>query len=339
MAALASLDNRPDELRKVEKSSNSLVETSVGDVENMPSPGAARCRLSNSGGSLSPSSIHYPMSPPSSIRCSTTTTATIKPKMQRRKRMSPEQLRLMSRRIDPKQPLPSPHTSPSKPALPVLYSPSPRKRSRMQQKQPKCPIPSATPFSSHTPKPQLFQTCFDIWPGAPSLGDLNHDNVKCLSELLKVRLSQAKFRLIAALEANDNGRNDPLYAQLKTESDDSWPFTMMMRQKITLSHKRHQSTLPVTVGNGKNLTFQPRQRRAPGSSAATTSLGNHVRLVTDDSGKLSVAVTPPPSPANNKKRKRTTTHTTKKSKTKPDQGTDYDFIVLVLFTYMCYYQI
>lgn len=337
MAALASLDNRPDDLRKVEKYSSSLGERGVDDVENMPSPGAARCRLSNALGDVSPlNGIHHSLSPPSSTRI---TTATIKPKIQqRRKRMSPEQLRLMSRRIDPKQPLPSPHTSPSKPALPVLYSPSPRKRSRLQQKQPKCPIPSTTLPSFHSPKPQLFQTCFDIWPGAPSLGDLNHDNVKCLSELLKVRLSQAKFRLIAALEANDDGRNDPLYAQLKTESDDSWPFTMMMRQKITLSHKRHQSTLPVTVGNGKNLTFQPRQRRAPGSSAAT-SLRNNVRLVTDDTGKLSVAVTPPASPANSKKRKRpATSNAAKKSnKTKSEDGNDFldPFLCLVvLFTYM-----
>lgn len=305
VAALASLDNRLDDLRRVEKTSNNcLGDKGVDDVENIPSTGAARCRLSS-----------LPLSP-------TRIATTIKPKIQqRRKRMSAEQLRLMSRRIDPKQPLPSPHTSPSKPALPVLYSPSPRKRSRLSQKQPKCPIPSATPCSSYTPKPQLFQTCFDIWPGAPSLGDLNHDNVKCLSELLKVRLSQAKFRLIAALEANDDGRNDPLYAQLKTESDDSWPFTMMMRQKITLSHKRHQSTLPVTVGNGKNLSFQPRQRRAPGSSAATTCLGNNnVRLVTDDSGKLSVAVTPPASPANSKKRKRSTANTVKKTKIKSEDG-------------------
>lgn len=321
MAALASLDNRPDDLRMVEKHSGSLGERGVDDLENMPSAGAARCRLSNALGDVSPLNS---LSPPPT---SSTRTTTIKPKIQqRRKRMSPEQLRLMSRRIDPKQPLPSPHTSPSKPALPVLYSPSPRKRSRLQQKQPKCPIPSTTLPSLHTPKPQLFQTCFDIWPGAPSLGDLNHDNVKCLSELLKVRLSQAKFRLIAALEANDDGRNDPLYAQLKTESDDSWPFTMMMRQKITLSHKRHQSTLPVTVGNGKNLTFQPRQRRAPGSSAAAaTSLRNYVRLVTDDSGKLSVAVTPPASPANSKKRKRPTTSNAAKkpNKIKSEDGKDF----------------
>ncbi|KAI8144033.1 hypothetical protein BJV82DRAFT_608103 [Fennellomyces sp. T-0311] len=172
------------------------------------------------------------------------------PGKRKKKQMSTEQLRLLSRRIDP--------TEPSKPALPILYKPSPRKRLRVQPDNTEVP---ATTFSKPTCT-QLYQTCFDIWPGAPSLGDMTHDKVKDLSELLKVRLSQAKYRLLATLEAQ--GCADPLYEQLKNTDDGYWPTGFIgKKRKIRLSKKCNQSPYGVTVGNGINLNRVKRVVKPP----------------------------------------------------------------------------
>ena len=205
------------------------------------------------------------------------------PGKRKKKQMSAEQLRLLSRRIDP--------TEPSKPALPILYKPSPRKRLRVQFDNTE--VPRTT-----SPKPccaQLYQTCFDIWPGAPSLGGMTHDKVKNLSELLKVRLSQAKYRLIATLEAQ--GCADPLYEQLKNTDDSYWPTGFIgKKRKIRLSKKCNQSPYGVTVGNGMNLNRvkqvvkppppPPKPKRKPTSdpalAAVTLQDGNVCRNLTCD---------------------------------------------------------
>ncbi|KAI9271528.1 hypothetical protein BDA99DRAFT_500311 [Phascolomyces articulosus] len=209
----------------------------------------------------------------------------------RKKRTTPplsvEQLRLLSRRIDP--------IEPSKPALPILYKPSPRKRLRVQPDNTEIPpaimspppslskmmedqdgycsdtittlshsTTTTTTLSSSFPSPLLYQTCFDIWPGEPSLGDLAHDKVKNLSQLLKVRLSQAKFRVIAALEAQGQGGTDnTLYRQLKSSEDECsiWPAGFIgKKHKIRLSNKCHQAPWGVTVGNGRHLNIKKEGR-------------------------------------------------------------------------------
>ena len=214
----------------------------------------------------------------------------------RKKRATPplsaEQLRLLSRRIDPAEPF--------KPALPMMYNPSPRKRLRAQRDNTELSSPIIRSSSSSLPKmtidvddiiidhtssdtttnfttttttttttnnitnrsssslaSTLYQTCFDIWPGEPSLGDLAHDKIKNLSELLKVRLSQAKFRVIAALEAE--GQDSTLYRQLKSSEDECsiWPAGFIgKKHKIKLSVKCNQAPWGVTVGNGRNLKRQ-----------------------------------------------------------------------------------
>lgn len=210
------------------------------------------------------------------------------------KRMSPEQLRLLSRRIDPSIPLDSPDASPPKPALPVLYCPSPRKRFRrsvMEAEQ-----------SDEDEKPKissLYQTCSMLWPGPPSLGDLSSDNVRSLSELLKVRLSQAKFRVIAALEAEGKVEQEKqLYDYLKTEDCSSWPIGKPTRYRIQLSRKRNQGSPSLTVvGNSKNLFSSPARRSSRTNRTISTRLNlpmckspdgsfrnvyNSVTLVADD---------------------------------------------------------
>ncbi|KAI7858454.1 hypothetical protein BDC45DRAFT_308728 [Circinella umbellata] len=199
--------------------------------------------------------------------------------------LSAEQLRLLSRRIDPAEPF--------KPALPMMYDASPRKRLRTQPDNTELhssairssslskmtidvddiiinhtSSDTTTNFTTTTStttsnRPSsslsstLYQTCFDIWPGEPSLGDLAHDKIKNLSELLKVRLSQAKFRVIAALEAE--GQDSALYRQLKSSEDECsiWPAGFIgKKHKIKLSRKCNQAPWGVTVGNSRNLKRQ-----------------------------------------------------------------------------------
>ncbi|ORY91159.1 hypothetical protein BCR43DRAFT_498602 [Syncephalastrum racemosum] len=189
----------------------------------------------------------------------------------KKQRMSPEQLQMLSRRIDPTEKMASPHQSPCKPALPILYSPSSRKamlhhshhhhhhhhasRSSMRHS------PEITQQSPPQPSP-LFKTCHAIWPNhdeQQQLKDMSHDTVKNLSELLKVRLSQAKFRVLAALE--ESGDHSNLYAHLKADTceNETWPIELK-RPPIKLPTKRAHSPL-ITVGNGRNMFTRPKHHR------------------------------------------------------------------------------
>ncbi|KAI8139338.1 hypothetical protein BJV82DRAFT_626894 [Fennellomyces sp. T-0311] len=135
------------------------------------------------------------------------------------RRLSAEQLKLLSRRIDPSAPLQSPHSSPVKPALPSSLSQQSNHHHHHQ------------PSSS-----SLYQTCMAIWANSPPSLDLRHENIKYLSELLKIRLCQAKIRALASL-------------------DDELPQPTKPK-RIRLPRKRHQPAPPNTrtvSGNGTRL--------------------------------------------------------------------------------------
>ncbi|KAI9025278.1 hypothetical protein CLU79DRAFT_744854 [Phycomyces nitens] len=151
------------------------------------------------------------------------------PVSRRQKRLSAEQLKLLSRRIDPAAPLASPHDSPTKPALPSLHS-YPKRRPGMS---------ILSDLQVEEKQSSLFKTCASLWKGEPHLGDFSHDSIKSFSELLKVRLTQAKFRVMGADTVN------PLTEQHQS----GWlsPFP------IKLSPKRNQSCSLSVVGNGRRL--------------------------------------------------------------------------------------
>ncbi|KAI8064395.1 hypothetical protein BC940DRAFT_306141 [Gongronella butleri] len=176
-------------------------------------------------------------------------------------RLSPEQLKMLSRRIDPSLPM-SPRGSPAKPALPQMF----RTNHEKSQKQ----KASASPASS------LYQTCVDLWPSEPTLGDFSSDNIKNLTDLLKVRLSQAKYRLLSQLEdnhasltknsntqngangsassSNSNSTSNQMARARRLLNDDidysTWPT--FEKHQIDLPVKRSHSFLTV-VGNAKHL--------------------------------------------------------------------------------------
>ncbi|KAI9498902.1 hypothetical protein BDB00DRAFT_797199 [Zychaea mexicana] len=208
-------------------------------------------------------------------------------------RLSAEQLKLLSRRIDPSAPLQSPHSSPVKPALPssfvTSYSPSSQPLSSIVPAQPQQQQSSQfqnrtttdttiganttdsssnnnnnnnnsnnisndtntgsnhSGSSSSAPSSStLYQTCMAIWANSPpSLADLRHDNIKYLSELLKIRLCQAKARALASL-----GPQDPNALLLSKATK---------KHRVRLARKRHQAA-PLNTrtvsGNGQRLRRQ-----------------------------------------------------------------------------------
>jgi hypothetical protein len=92
---------------------------------------------------------------------------------------------------------------------------------------------------------QLFNTCKSLWPENQTLGDLSHDKIMELSNLLKIRLLQGKFKLMDNMDPNNE-----LY-RLFTQ-DRVLPTKLKHSHKIALSSKRTKSVLSV-VGNRRNL--------------------------------------------------------------------------------------
>jgi hypothetical protein len=118
-------------------------------------------------------------------------------------------------------------------------------------------------------KPTLYQTCEGLWPPEQqqSLGELSHDNIKALSNLLKVRLSQAKFKMMAKLD-----QDNELFTFLAEEyvpPRPKPPFHIKLKTNL-----KNKSTMSV-VGNGKNLFSRNKQLKQVQQSHAsfTTSTG------------------------------------------------------------------
>ncbi|KAI9265284.1 hypothetical protein BDA99DRAFT_536769 [Phascolomyces articulosus] len=197
------------------------------------------------------------------------------------RRLSAEQLKLLSRRIDPSAPLQSPHSSPVKPALPNTFSAtraslSPSRRYYQQQSRRSLQLQYNYGNSTNTTasnnggssssnntsndntgntgdnstnqssssSSSLYQTCMAIWANSPpSIGDLRHENIKYLSELLKIRLNQAKARALASMGSHDATASRALLLSNK-------------RHRIKLSRKCNQAA-PLNTrsvsGNGARL--------------------------------------------------------------------------------------
>ncbi|KAI9247390.1 hypothetical protein EDC94DRAFT_664603 [Helicostylum pulchrum] len=113
--------------------------------------------------------------------------------------------------------------------------------------------------SAQDTTPQLYQTCVGIWPENKTLEEHSYDNIKSLSNLLKVRLCQAKFKMMAKLDGDNE-----LFAFLADEyvtPKHKLPCVIKLNQR-----KQHKSSLSV-VGNGKNLF----SRNDPAKSVAPVS--------------------------------------------------------------------
>lgn len=125
-----------------------------------------------------------------------------------------------------------------------------RKKSRQQNpKSQRKSTTAATSMSSSTTAaaaelPSLYQTCVGLWPEQHSLGDYSHDNIKSLSNLLKVRLCQAKFKMLGSLDGDNE-----LFSFLAEECASPRPRSP---HTIKFSGKQSKSSLSL-VGNGKNL--------------------------------------------------------------------------------------
>jgi hypothetical protein len=98
--------------------------------------------------------------------------------------------------------------------------------------------------SKDQPTPSLNRTCSQLWPDPSniSMGDLSYENIKSLKNLLKVRLSQAKFRMMAKLD-----QDNEVFTFLSEEYIPPKP-----RKPIAITGKQSKSTMAV-VGNNKNL--------------------------------------------------------------------------------------
>lgn len=171
-----------------------------------------------------------------------------------------------------------------------LIKPSDRKRSRQLNSKVR---KSSQEYASNTP-PQLYQTCHGIWPNDQlSLGDLGYDNIKALSNLLKVRLCQAKFKMMAKLDG------------------DNELFTFLAEEYVTpkyklpcpiqLSGRKQNRSVASVVGNGKNLFARnlhcnPLDILVPFTEDITTPPPVTPTAVT-------VATTPSAAPVKQKKRK------------------------------------
>ncbi|KAI9323700.1 hypothetical protein BX666DRAFT_2108574, partial [Dichotomocladium elegans] len=219
------------------------------------------------------------------------------------RQLSTEQLKLLSRRIDPSAPLSSPHASPSKPALPQSLSPHVYHNS-----SPDATIAERPSLVSA--QSSLFQTCTSLWTGSqPQIDYLHYDNVKQLSELLKTRLTQAKYRALDSFDPSSHHRTD--YYDIDS-------LHLPKRRRLTpFTHKRHQLSLAVS-GNGRNLFNRKRNGRRrffppqptlhlrplqPALAQEDEEEGNNIILAADDTCKASTPVAQQRSPAPTRGRK------------------------------------
>ncbi|ORY97849.1 hypothetical protein BCR43DRAFT_490461 [Syncephalastrum racemosum] len=144
----------------------------------------------------------------------------------------------------------------------------------------------------------LFQTCQSIWSKNKSdttqTNMVDYDQVKHVSELLRIRLTQAKYRAFALLEASKSHLLDDEDRQELYES--MLPPQPNLIPPVRLSSKRHHASA-IVVGSSRNLKFPPdnsnalqqKRRRRLGPSAEEKL---KIALVENPQGKLSVTFAP-----------------------------------------------
>ena len=129
-----------------------------------------------------------------------------------------------------------PSTENSKPLEPVQTQ---------QRKKFRQPQGSSKARKSNEPMPTLYQTCINVWPEGEELGDYGHDNIQALSNLLKVRLCQAKFKMMAKLD-----QENELFTFL---AEEYMAPQLKKPHTIHLSTQRTNKSSLSMVGNGRNL--------------------------------------------------------------------------------------
>ncbi|KAI8378499.1 hypothetical protein BD560DRAFT_487952 [Blakeslea trispora] len=115
-------------------------------------------------------------------------------------------------------------------------------------------------------KTALYQTCTGIWPEQHT-NDSSHHYIKSLSELVKIRLSQAKFKLLAQLD-KDHALYACLAETLTTPASSLYHCTD--KHRMHLIGKQNKSTLSV-VGSSKNL-FARNKRRLSSTTVYTDAI-------------------------------------------------------------------
>ncbi|KAI8644548.1 hypothetical protein BD408DRAFT_413252 [Parasitella parasitica] len=144
--------------------------------------------------------------------------------------------------------------------------------------------------------PSLYQTCVGLWPKSSTLDDLAYDQVKAMSDLLKVRLCQAKFKMMAKLD-----KDNELFTFL---SEEYMPPSSTLRSSVQLaSRKRRNKSAMSIVGNGKNLFARHNKFNKTEASAPTSS---NAFSESFDPMRHDAVVTSPQRPRSQKERKRKT---------------------------------
>ncbi|CAO3618749.1 unnamed protein product [Cunninghamella blakesleeana] len=231
-------------------------------------------------------------------------------------KMSTEQLKMLSRRIDPSLPV-SPHGSPCKPALPSIFTNKEKSPKRSSSNLFNKNISLSKTYSCQEPHSySLYQTCIDLWPTEPTLGDFSSDNIKSLTDLLKVRLSQAKYRILAQLEDEEKkelqGKKyqkmypsiTPVASSLLRDDIDYSTWPTFEKHAIELSPKR-SNVYTCVSGNGKNLfrhrdSYLQRHRQQQQQRQLLQLQQQRKKCLShsiDDLGKYSTVSFPPPLPS------------------------------------------
>ncbi|KAI9475588.1 MAG: hypothetical protein EXX96DRAFT_620082 [Benjaminiella poitrasii] len=102
----------------------------------------------------------------------------------------------------------------------------------------------------------LFQTCIGLWPASSSshLGDMSYDYIKSLSDLLKVRLCQATFKMMTKCDQDDD-----LFNFLSEEYMSPKPKRIRHPSTVRLITNPHIKSTLAVVGNGRNLFRRQKQ--------------------------------------------------------------------------------
>ncbi|CEP08085.1 hypothetical protein [Parasitella parasitica] len=147
--------------------------------------------------------------------------------------------------------------------------------------------------------PSLYQTCVGLWPKSSTLDDLAYDQVKAMSDLLKVRLCQAKFKMMAKLD-----KDNELFTFL---AEEYMPPSSTLHPPIQLaSRKRHNKSTMSVVGNGKNLFARHNKFNKTEAAAAAPANSNSYTESFDPMYHHDAIVTLPQRSKSQKERKKKT---------------------------------
>lgn len=136
------------------------------------------------------------------------------------------------------------------------YSPADSSQ-KSQTKETRASEPRKTSYKRKQSESALYQTCDDIWTETQvDFGEFSYEDIQSLTNLLKTRLAQAKYRALNTAE----------YSSLREEclaEEDSLTILVDEKKPIRLLYKHHQAAPRCTltrVGNGRNLFTEKRPK-------------------------------------------------------------------------------